>query len=578
MTPCIASLLALVLVGFAAQAAEPAARFRFLTPADDAGILIHADADAAFASLGPDVDGCVTERLPARHLARRWRIIGAKLYQHIPYDSESTAEFCRRKAGFLAFSKGADGVYYRPTELPPAWIEAVEFAKRDVASCERLLTLAAKGEATCRMALVTEARRARHWLASVMEPEWSDLDRLRLENLALIRRLELLLGETPSEPNLPTAPKEPDAPKATFNPDDFEPYTMVFDNTGFKACDDVSLLCNHGCFAVQLSGDAKRPLGKDEFPGGVYIMNLWVPGVKRGDWLPYRFSVNMDPRPRAGDHAPYPGSNLFLYEFRFGDDTAGRERLKREAVRTWGPGYAKAGGNYVLHYHNTPDGKWQFLALSIAMADFWEYLPGVTPGKTDFWYLEVIRPDGRATRHEICWPTGSRQNRDSYFAGMAFSQIEEDFSRAVADVELIWKASEAEKGCRFRKTVPASFSIFDLESDDLFYRACVQPLLDRTRNVRKHIHVPPIRNAKPPVLSEGAIIRDLVGKRIPDLFNYQYSVDQARKAYLLDRFAGHLPDIKAPRADAGVHRETPGGPDVDAGGPLDELQLDEDGI
>ncbi len=578
MRRCLSRAAALSLIGLAAHGAEPTARFRFITPADDAGRLVHADADAAFASIGPDVDGCVTRRMPPQHLARRWHIIGAKLYQDIPYDSESTAEFCRRKAGFLAFSRGADGVYYRPAELPPAWLEALEFAKRDVASCEKLLALAAKCEAPDRTGLAVEGRRARHWLAAVMEPDSSDLDRLRLENLALIRRLELLLGETPSEPDLPTEPKEKDLPKAKFNPDDFEPYAMAFDNIGFKACDDVSLLCNHECFAVQLSGDAQRPLGKDEFPGGVYKINLWFPSVKPGDWLPYRYSVNMDPRPNAKDHAPYPGSNLFLYEFRFGDDTAGRERLKREEVRTWGPGYPRTGGNYVLHYHNQPDGKWQFLALSVNMSSFWGRLPSVTPGKKDFWYIEVVRPGGRTTRHKICWPAGSAKSRESFFAAMGFNMVTENFNRDVADVDLVWRAAEAEKGCRFPGTSPASFAIFDLESDELFYRACVKPLVDRTQNVRKYIRVPPVRNAKPQVLSEGPIIRDLVGKRIPDLVNFKHNVDQARKEYLLGRFAGRLPEIKAPEADARKHRETSDGPDMDVNGTLKGLQLDEEEI
>ena len=513
----------------------------------------------AFAKTADAANECRVSEVPAWADVNRWHLVGGKVVLVVKADPGVSATLARRKAGFAAVRAEVDGVE-ADGALPPAWREQLEFAARDRAAAERLKTLADRAIAADDAKLRLEGRRALAFLFAAVNPETDDLDLVRLEVLAIVRRLEILLGETPSEPDLPTAAKEKDVVRMTADPATFKACKLFNDNQERSFNDRMGFtLCGSG-LVLHMKGDARRKMKPTtqnwvqpgtEFPNdGVYRVNLWVPTGTKDDFLGYRYEIDM----KDGSIRDIPTRSF---------DAHYRKLIQLQKL---------------YHYNCTADGKWSTDLLELNLGALYGFAqPSSRIGKADSWYLEVVYPTARVDRVKLVFPVGSKKTVEGNFSNYGFGATEEAYAKAMASAEEKYGAWRPERFLKFAKTDPESFALGDAESDQLFCDVVLRTIKDRNKKILELIHMKPIRNYEPEVLRSGPVIRQQVQNRILEIRDMKLTIEQARKDYLIGRFSGRKPVYVPPKEEPKPAPKAKG-PSLDDESSSSALELDEEAI
>ena len=514
------------------------------------------DAAEAFGKTAGAAESCTVCELPSWADVNRWHLVGGKVFLEVKADPGASAARARRMAGFAAFRAGVDGVKTEG-ELPPAWREQLAFAERDTAAAKRLVELADRAIGSGDATLALEGRRARAFLFAGMDPATDDLDLDRLEILALIRRLEVRLGEKPSEPDLPSEPKERDIVRMTADPAAFKECKLFNDNQGRPFNDRIGFTYCGG-LVLHMSGNAGRkmkPTAQNwvqpgtEFPNdGVYKVNLWVPTGTKDDFLGYRYEIDM----KDGSIRDIPTRTY---------DAHYRKLIKLQKL---------------YHYTCTADGKWSTYLLELSPGALYGFAqPSATVGRTDSWYMEVVYPTGRTDRIRLVFPAGSKKTIEGNFSSYDFASTETAYAAAMSAAETKYGAWYPERFLKFPKTDPETFALGDAESDQLFCNVVLRTIKDRNRKILELIHMKPVHNYTPEVLRSGPVVRQQVERRILEIRDMKFTIEKARKDYIVGRFAGKKPTYVPPK-------EEPKAPEKAKGPSLDDdsnaLELDEEAI
>lgn len=425
------------------------------------------------------VETAVYRELPARHLVRTWHAMDSKVLLLVPFDRESTAEYFRRRCGFVAWRGGADGVLV-PDELSAPFAEALKAAKEDVATCERLAALAEK----CRTKpepLRTEGRRAKAAL-HLMRVKTADLDCLRLENVVRAERLAKMLGEPCG---LERAVPRPfaDEPEMNVDTTGFTELRLDFDAKSVAGGGEIPVKVSAAPFLLRFQGKGERALAKPPFPGGRWKARLWI--QTEDGFLPYRYELYL----RRPDELPVPvrrpAAPYCNLERRFGP-VYGEEpycdRVKDVPVRTRSPDYPDLLAS-VSASHVGETG-W-LVTFSLKLDGLFRRLPSVTPGRADVWYLELDDDRGRATRLKLVWPTpadrtAAEANRARLMKGIDLKKIEDEFRDRVlgSSEDKRRETSLVEEWTETSSLTGFGFEPSERESDRAFYETCVKKLLD----------------------------------------------------------------------------------------------------
>lgn len=475
-------------------------------------------------------------------------------------DVETSPDFFRRTVGLKALPKDASAVE-SPTGLPSDFVAAREAACEDVRLYREVEVLAfeliGKGGAVNE----TEGRRARHYLAHLPVAN-GDLDLIRLELLAYRKRLELLLGKTPSAVELPDGKvlnivKAPPAAELTA----FKPVAVNFGGKyDLGSGVAFSVGADFSNFSVDVSGTSAKPLGKDGWPGGEIRVRLWIPGKEKGVWCPYRFAVNLDERPwkpmadGTGDYTRYFGIVRRI------PDPARASRFTCEQVRTYDENHPRINVSYPYGFKLQRDGaKWSFPML-VFSTDLYGFWPSCRNRVKDVWYLEVTGC-GKDVKVKLEWPEGRASNFNRFANAMAYYCLTPCYVAARDAAVWRWEASENEKLFALPPVSGDVFNAGDLESDRLFRAACLDPLLAANENLEKVTHCEGNQD-QPKIKAESDAVKGLVFPKLGQLLYFNRELERARKDYLLQRFAGKRPtpkvvkkgeskDVAAPTLDEG---------------------------
>lgn len=431
--------------------------------------------------------------LPPRHLVHTWHVMDSKVFLLVPADRESTAETFRRKCGFLAWHGGADGVLF-PDRLPPPRARALEEARKDVASCERLDELA--GKCLGRPEPVrTEGRRARSHLHG-MRVKDADLDYLRLENVVRAERLAKLLGEECGLRREVAAPFADVKPVPSFDPGQFPELKLELGPKVVSVPGDRYRLSFNAApaFLMTFRGMSEKPLEKPPFPGGEWKLRLWI--MTADGFLPYRYDLDL----RREDEKPVrvrrPASPFYFLEPRFGtqfDDRGACPQVKDRPVRSRGPDYPDL--RLSVAAHNGGEAEW-IVKVTIATDAILDVLPAVTPGREDAWYVELTDPAGQASRAKLVWPApadaaAAEANRKAFLGSVNFKRVEKAFQDRVlgSSDTPSRRTSVVEEWTQSSRLTGFGFTTDELASDRAFYEQRLKPLLDK---VEKSGKTPPL--------------------------------------------------------------------------------------
>lgn len=490
------------------------------------------------------LESVVYDRVPPPHLLNTWRVMGSKVYRRLGADPLLTADEVRRRAGFAARRAGVDGVIV-PDALPDGWSGGLAEAKRDVAACDALAKLAdaclAKPEP-----VRTEGRRAQALLAGYRLE--ADCDLHRLEVLALVRRLELLLGREPSEPDLPPAVRPPvrtPAPTGDFKSVRFDFASAANDLGGalggvkIRACAFDRYM--PGVFEFEFPNDSD----------GCWTFTLWIAGREKGDCPAYRIRYRR-PESDAAKTVPRPAGIYYSLERRFPAEPT----LEVEYTRTLSPSYPPlhpelpryppAGGMLVTLYWN----------------DFYGFWPGTDAQRRDAWYVEVTRPDGKVFRAKLQWAASqTKRNAEKKMLAIGDNLSYHRLWTGYLDrttgrpndrehnvtALAAWTMAAKETGWNAPETTPESFSMFAPASDALFNAVRVRPFYERNAPFEKLFACEADHpKSRPRILSEGEIPRLKAYGAMGNFLFFDLHVDEMRRAYLLDRFAGRKPAAAPP--------------------------------
>ena len=264
---------------------------------------------------------CVADRMPSQNILQSWKKLGVKMLRRAAWDPEVSAEYFRRKCGFLAFHEGADGVWLEGEgNFSESWKQALAEAKTDVEVAQYLAALGEEARASKDHRLVLEGRRVQ-WLFEHLKYEYADLDCLRLEFVAYAKFLEGAMGKKAKDlPIAPAAafktPYEKFTPWGVANVNSDLPRTAVAMDKPVELAEGFSFKAGYAGFSVTVRGKGGEP--GTGYPGGTYRLKLYLPGDGKGGnlYIPYEYKIDLSPL--APGRAPIQNSGYFVTE-RFGD-------------------------------------------------------------------------------------------------------------------------------------------------------------------------------------------------------------------------------------------------------------------
>lgn len=516
---------------------------------------------------------------PRRHLLHSWRSFGVAVLKAVRDDREMSADRFRREAGFMAFQDGVEGVWLVPGEraLSPSKRRALDEARTDIRLLLRLRELADKARAHADGNVRIEARRADYWIGW-MPVEWELLDILRLETAGYVRRLEQLLGLPASDlPRVRSAPIEPQyEPAMPYAEGGALPVQHKLKELGRASLDlgdGLSFSADWRGFTLKWGVTNLAELANWKGPARALDFRLYIPGPKAGEWLPYRFHVDAEPR-WTGPRAPAVGREgwLFSTDERFRPYSIAYG-VRARWVTLW-PRLRDFGTDYP---DPQPSGGWSADAkknvgtatISVSWLALFGHWPMQKQGRHDVWFvgLDKSPATGRPVAARILWPKG---HPDSFwrFAGMlGTGGITEAYKQELSRVRDTWQTAGQEMGYPFVRTAEPAYCRYDTDTDTVFFNDLVRPMLDANEPAWQLVWTDK-EHPNPKFKSEPQNVQRLILSNLGRLIHMSYATSALRLKYLEDRWKGELPPPYEPKAE-----EKTAEPDADYD--PDALKLDD---
>lgn len=489
----------------------PALFASLLAAAGTTPVLLSGDMESDFRLHAADATCCAVERMPSANLLASWKKLGVKMLKRIPRDESVSAEYFRRKAGFLAFAEGADGVWLEDeAHYPASWRLAREEAEKDRAVAEYLDALADRAIARRAQSsrIWIEGRRVK-WMFHALDFSSEDLDCLRLDFISSARRLEQLVGAPKKE--LPTDVKPlpsggPCPPALTDRR--LKPRPVACDGKRSELFEGLSFAASRGDFTFTLAGG-----GEGGLTGRVFRLRFDLPG-KDGDTLPYECVVDLTPDEK-GPQAPLQGP-VFASE-RF---NKGRRRLYGDG-HDWRCEMYHRRSNLPESPYLTPtfrrttekDGRWT-ASVSFGWMPIALFSPALRPGERDRWLVRLSDGNGRERGAAVLlWPRGAKENLDERIEVLTKKRIAEAFDGAAETLREDFSRWHSERLYRFTETPEPTFHRFGKESDAIFAERVLEPFLTARRSAAERLALLPL----------------------------VASASRLRRDYLVGRFAGRVP-------------------------------------
>lgn len=577
-----------------------AAGFLFLAPGETGGTdpakVAKGDAVKLLSDRGADAELVVTPKAPPRNLLDTWHRLGAKVVLEVPFDPDYSPEFFRRLCGFGAYARGVDGVVVDVAKIPSAHQAAVADAKADIAACCQLAELADK----CRTeanpwTLKLEGRRAANqlFLLPAFDSERTaqnvqmkekvpmhDCDLIRLEVLARVQRLQMLLGlpkvkvDTAAFKRAPTYYRGTRDAQPPFANDAATPVAIKGD--GQVALDEVaSFSTSAGGFGFSFKGT--KALDKNEFPGGKIGLKLWIPAKSKGEWTPYATEIDLRMNPDEGPLAPRPGGWLYSNARRFPSEVETwppSVRVKVHPLRTYSPDYQRL--NPSFDFRRDEKAKTWTATVNVSWYALYGQWPAVVNRERTSWYAVVTREDGTVSRFKLNWPLGAEKNFTRYCSKFDWKAVTNDYLSQKDFLWWSWYSGIREKHFVPLVTPEPSLCQYDEASDEAFHKGFMDPLRADDENLVDYTYASTAKDreyrATAKIEKEPAAVQDRIFRKMDRLRLFAWSVMEARKDYLLARFDGKMPEAKKARPKDTSGRK--GGPSLD--NPLDEeVKLDD---
>lgn len=496
--------------------------------------------------------------MPRAHLMQTWRKLGVTMLQTVRYYPEGTADHFRREAGFLAFKKDADGIWLPggTTTLPDSWQRALDEAREDWRLLLYLRSLADEIAKTDDGNLFIESRRIRYWFA-FMPAEWENLDVLRLECVEYARRLEQLLGLPPATLPAIASPIEPQTTGFMPYSDWDEPPTQeVLAKLPGNAVFDggLSFHADYKGFSITYSTTNGPPLARSKRPGGRLDFLLFIPGDVEGDFLPYRFCVDLGDHFHGGPRAPMLGRHAFVngderftpYNYAYGVPNIHARLYPR--LRDFSPSYPELVPRFECK--GNKEGGWR-VTLSFRWYELYGLWPMAKTGKSDIWFVGLERsPEtGRPLAGRLLWPRGSESAWAKFCGGFNYGDLTDRYRRELGRTRDVWSSGPAERYYPFASTEAETFHRYDPASDGIFFSRVVMPLIDANANSWELIEVTK-KQPKPKLDAKPDAIRQIVWRSLGNLLYLSHAVGDKRLEYLEGRHAGEIPSEYKSKAEA----------------------------
>jgi len=517
------------------------------------------DDEIALAKHGEKATAVAFDRLPRANLLHTWRSLGVSVLKTMRNDPELSPEHYRREAGFQAFRDGADGLYLADGEPSGEWARALQEAKEDWRVLEYVTGLREKALASADGLIRTEGRRAKFYLQGYLPSEWENLDTLRLECTAWAKRLEQLLG-LPSA-KLPVAPPEKPLPDAA----DFEPYASCKDalvkgvlkagGGTVELADGLSFAWNNDGFKLIVeTHKGKQLANRWASPGGELDFRLYLPGKKPGEWMPYRYHCDLNPRVKGEVRAPARGRGELLYgtDERFlpyaqAYAAPNIRVMEWPRLRSHGPDCPDLRPTLWIEPLKGPGYRAELRVDWMSLYGRW---PLAAAGKRgDIWYVGLDRsPEtGAPVAARIQWPKGGGVVFDKVcsrfspgaLTGIYMEELDRTYER--------WMSALRSRYYEFPKTKEPCFNIGDLESDEMFRTRLMQPLVDANENAWKLIQKDK-EHPNPALRQQPEAVQASIHKMLGRMLYLSHAVGLLRRDYLAGRFAGKVPPEVAKKA------------------------------
>ena len=530
----------------------------FLSPASSGGLKpveLTGDMRADWANHAVTAEACVVDEVPPENILNQWKRLGVKVLKRVAWDPECSAEYFRRRIGFLAVHEQADGVWLVGEEkFPETWRRSVAEAKVDVAAALYAKSLAeeAMGWREKDHKVWIEGRRLL-WFLKWMDFDCENLDTLRLEFVCYAKRLEQLLGK--SAKNLPLAvakPIEPDcAPVEPRGGRDAQHVPVSIDGKGpVELSEGLAFRCTSSGFGFTITS---KTGAKNVWPGGRGSFRLYLPSGD-GTYLPYEFRIDLSPI-EAGPRAPTDCYGLWFLNERWGkgalrlyaDPT--HWRLKPVARRTYGSKYPRLRPRFNFKWNDKGDG-WT-LNLDFSWLSLYGYWPSMRNGIGERWYVSLdALPGVPAAACRMDWAKGREINFKKLASGLSCMGITERYADQKAQASGVYHLWYEERLYGYAQTETPTYQRCDPESDKVFWERIVEPMMDANRNVADitYTYKDADNNVIPAKLEKQSMtIKLAVWKSLGKLFDLAERVSAARRDYILQRYAGKMPPEPPPK-------------------------------
>ena len=565
-------MLSLVLAAFFFSPSHPGG----LKPARSTG-----DMQTDWQNYSATADSLVVDSMPEMNIRSSWKLMGVKLLLRVAWNPDDSAEYIRRRAGFLAVRAEADGVWLEgEKKFPKAWKEALAEAKVDAEILQHLLALADRA-LTMRETnhkIWIEGRRAK-WFVNTLLPFWTeDLDALRFECLEYARRLEQLLGvKAPKDfPYAGAKPsKEPD--RAPIRPLEGQKTTKasVAIWSEAKLSDEVTFKSNANEFRLVIR--SKTPCKDAEYPGGRARVKLYV-ADGRGSYLPYEYLIDLSPV--APNRAPDPGCFMV-------------ERWGKGAYMPWGGGsvwrlvpvnHQTTGAKYPSlvpgfdYRRDRKTGAWS-LDLVFGWRSLYHFWPMTRTGVSDKWFVSVEALPGVApVAAQLNWGKGDEANWGKFanatLNAKSVCELWDSASKAAAG---IYDCSFKERHYGFLPTKEPTYQCLDAASDKMFKERVIQPMDDAVAAIVSLARGDEKAKREPKFNKMSGEQKLKFWKSLDLVFTFADRLGAARRDYLLLRHAGKTPPEYQPpkkKAEASAAPAAPKGPSLESDD--GDIQLDDE--
>jgi len=548
----VAAIPRMVLSFVAVLLAAPAFADGWIAGREAAPTVLSGDMAEDFRRHALTAQVCAVDELPTPNILQSWKKLGVRMLRRAEWSREESPEFFRRKAGFLAFHAGADGVWLPNAEAASGeCAAALKAVEDDITVVRRLADLADRAATNADHRVRFAGRRAKGLLLTTPF-ESADLDALRLEFAAYVRYLELLLG-LPEAP-LPTMPAEPLATAPTaltpFEKGAFSPVEIDYAGVSVdkKLAEGFSFHADNVGFTFFLRG--KEPV--QGYPGGVYRLKLYLPGEKNAFDSPYEYVIDLSPI--APHRAPAPAAgHVYWIRERFGKGghavygDPDNWRCRQIQHRSWGPGHRKL-TPFFIYVPKDGSAGWK-VTLQFSWLPLYGRWPATGQPKPDRWCVTLDRlPDGSPGGACVLrWPKGDASLLRSFAERASnYGAIHTWFDNARASALERYGRWHSEGLYEVPPMTKPTFQIFSAE-DEVFQTRCLQPLIDERLALDALMQ---LQGTQAKVLRKDSATQMRAWKSLDRLLDFDAAVWKARRDYLVGRFAGKLPPERTKKQSA----------------------------